>query len=358
MAGKPRCVDRVAVTSYNDHCLEVVKAKTEGVVRVRDRGGMGRQNTFDGMIGACGKMRRIFAQIRRVSGLDIPVLIVGESGTGKELVAMSIHRRSLRSDYPFVPVNTGAIVKELIESEIFGHEKGAFTGASYQKKGKFEVAKGGTLFLDEISAMDEKTQVSLLRVLETKRFQRVGGNRSIETDVRIIAATNENLRQAIREGRFRRDLFHRLNVFPIRIPSLRDRGEDITLLVDYFLRRYCKELDRNVPGLSPQAMLLLKSYRWPGNVRELENVMMRTVVMLEQDTITPEILPDIILQDGRETVEKDVVLEVGLTLEEAEKRYITKTLELVGGNKSKAARILGLSRKAIYNKLKSYGLQR
>jgi DNA-binding NtrC family response regulator len=311
------------------------------------------------MIGSSRKMRRIFAQIKRVSGLDIPVLIVGESGTGKELVALSIHKRSPRSDYPFIPVNTGAIVKELIESEIFGHEKGAFTGATYQKKGKFEAAKGGTLFLDEISTMDEKTQVSLLRVLETKKFQRVGGSRLIETDVRIIAATNENLRLSIKEGQFREDLFHRLNVFPIKLPPLRNRGDDINLLLDYFLTQYCEEFDKPMPELTPQAMLLLRSYRWPGNVRELENVIMRCVVMLEGDTISPESLPGIILQDSREKPEasdRDVVLEVGLTLGEAEKRYITKTLQIVGGNKSKAARILGLSRKAMYNKLKSYGL--
>jgi DNA-binding NtrC family response regulator len=328
------------------------------------RSSKSRENTFDGMIGACRGMRRLFSQIKRVSGLDIPVLVVGESGTGKELVAMSIHKRSPRADCPFVPVNTGAIVKELIESEIFGHEKGAFTGASYQKKGKFEVAKGGTLFLDEVSTMDEKTQVSLLRVLETRRFQRVGGNRNIEADVRIIAATNENLRKAIAKGHFRRDLFHRLNVFAIKIPPLRERGEDIELLVNYFLHKYCQELDKPVPELSPQATLLLKSYRWPGNVRELENVMLRTVVMLEEDKIVPEILPDIILQDSQaetgkqgkseESEEKDVVLEVGMTLEEVERRYITKTLDLLGGNKSKAARILGLSRKAMYNKLKNF----
>jgi DNA-binding NtrC family response regulator len=309
---------------------------------------------FDGMIGTCRRMRRLFTQIRRVSGLDIPVLIEGESGTGKELVAMSIHRRSPRSDCLFVPVNTGAIVRELIESEIFGHEKGAFTGASYQKKGKFEVAEGGTLFLDEISTMDEKTQVSLLRVLETKKFQRVGGNRQIEADARIIAATNQNLRKAIKEGRFRLDLFHRLNVFPIKIPPLRDRGEDISRLIYYFLEKYCVELEKAAPEVTPQALLLLKSYRWPGNVRELENVMMRIVVMLEDSKITPDILPDIILQESQEKTETDVVLEVGLPLEEAERQYITKTIELVEGNKSKAARILGLSRKALYNKLKSY----
>jgi DNA-binding NtrC family response regulator len=322
--------------------------------RARDR--MSKDAMFDGMIGACRRMRRLFAQIKRVSGLDIPVLINGESGTGKELVALSIHRRSPRSDYPFVPVNTGAIVRELIESEIFGHEKGAFTGATYQKKGKFEVAKGGTLFLDEISTMDDKTQVSLLRVLETKKFQRVGGNRTIEADARIIAATNQNLRTEIKKGRFRLDLFHRLNVFPIKIPPLRDRGEDIPLLIDCFLQKYCEELEKAIPEITPQAMLLLRSYSWPGNVRELENVIMRTVVMLEEDKIAPDILPDIILQDRHNSItDRDVTLEVGLTLEEAEKRYILKTLEIAGGNKSKAARILGLSRKAMYNKLKSYG---
>jgi len=316
-----------------------------------------RRNTFDGMIGVCRKMKRVFRQIQRVGRLDIPVLIVGESGTGKELVAHSIHRRSTRSDGPFIPVNTGAIVKELIESELFGHEKGAFTGAAYQKKGRFEVAAGGTLFLDEISTMDEKTQISLLRVLETHRFQRVGGRSYLKADVRVVAATNEDLRAAIDEGRFREDLYHRLNVFAVRIPPLRERKEDIPVLIDHYLGKYCEEFDR--PGLtvSPEAMLMLGSYRWPGNVRELENVLVRVVLMTEDELIAPEILPDIILQQRAEEEKKtDVVLEVGLTLDEAEKHFIGRTLEIVGGNKSKAARILGLSRKAMYNKLKKYGM--
>ncbi len=311
-------------------------------------------DSFDNLIGKSPAMRRVFRQIRQVSGYDVLVLISGESGTGKDLVARAIHKHSRRSEGPYYPVNMGAIPKELIASTLFGHEKGAFTGADRQNKGMFEIADGGSLFLDEISTMDELTQISLLRVIETKRFQRVGGSRFLETDVRLIAATNVDLNRMVKEGRFRKDLFHRLNVFHISLPPLRRRGRDIMLLAREFLRRYSEEFGKNITEVSPEARKLLSSYVWPGNVRELENVIMRAVITAPGEVLSRELLNSEV--QNASTARDGVVLEVGVTLEEAEKELIARTLAQVEGNKGEAARLLGISRKGIYNKIKKYNL--
>ncbi len=311
-------------------------------------------DSFDNLIGKSPPMRRVFHQIKQVSGYDVLVLISGESGTGKDLVARAIHRHSRRSEGPYYPVNMGAIPKELIASTLFGHEKGAFTGADRQNKGMFEIADGGSLFLDEISTMDELTQISLLRVIETKRFQRVGGSRFLETDVRLIAATNVDLNRMVKEGGFRKDLFHRLNVFHISLPPLRRRGRDIMLLAREFLRRYNEEFNKNVTEISQEARKLLSSYVWPGNVRELENVIMRAVITAPGEVLSRELLNSEV--QSASTARDGVMLEVGVTLEEAERQLIAKTLAQVEGNKGEAAKLLGISRKGIYNKIKKYNL--
>ena len=314
----------------------------------------GDQCGFMGIIGGAPAMRKVYRQIRQVSKYDVLVLISGESGTGKDLVAQAIHRSSSRRDGPFYPVNMGAIPRELVASTLFGHEKGAFTGASERKKGLFETAAGGTLFLDEISAMDGLTQISLLRVLETRKLRRVGGTGVIDADVRLIAATNVDLRQAVREGSFREDLWHRLNVFRVELPPLRKRGKDILLLAREFMARYSREFGKPMERIDPEARRLLLSYLWPGNVRELENVIMRGVLTAPADVLTPELLNSEVQTPppGKDRV----VLEVGMTLEDAERELIGKTLHLVSGNKGEAARLLGISRKGIYNKIKKYRL--
>jgi DNA-binding NtrC family response regulator len=305
--------------------------------------------TFQGMIGSCPSMQEVFTMMRRVAELDVAVLLTGESGTGKDMVAEGIHRLSLRSDRKMVTVNTGAIPHELIGSELFGHEKGAFTGAVDTKKGKFEVADKSTLFLDEIGTMDEQTQVSLLRLLEHKRFNRLGSEQARTVDARIIAATNEDLLKLVEKGTFRGDLFYRFNVFNIVLPPLRERGEDIMLLAEYFCSHYCREFKKKPSSLHPGTVEKLRHYPWPGNVRELENAIMRMVILDDCGEINPNVLPEEIAKIG--AVEDSVSIEVGSSLEEVEQTVICETLKSTDGNKKEAAEILGISRKALYNKL-------
>ena len=307
-----------------------------------------------GMVGRCPAMRRVFRQIENVAAFDVGVLITGESGTGKDLVAYQLHRLSPRCDGPYLAVNTGAIPRELVASELVGHEKGAFTGAERLKIGKFEAANGGTLFLDEISTMDEQTQVSLLRILEQKRLQRVGGTRYLEVDVRVVAATNEDLRSSVKAGKFREDLFYRFNVFNIQLPPLRRRGDDVVLLAQEFLRRYCAEFGKPVLSFAPEALAHFREYLWPGNVRELENTIMRAVIEAEGDRIEEQELPDAVRTTGPSSGQ--ITIPVGSTLDDAEKTLIARTLQNVGGNKRKAASILGISRKTLYNKLARHDL--
>lgn len=308
---------------------------------------------FDDLTGQSPQMKLVFRRIEEIASSDVTVLILGESGTGKELVAQSIHKRSTRSNGPFIPVNTGAISRELVSSELFGHQRGAFTGAIETKLGRFEQANGGTLFLDEISNMDETTQITLLRVLETKKIQRIGGRRFIKTDVRVLAASNKNL-LSISENEepiIRQDLFHRLSVFTITIPPLREREGDIVILAEELLHDACQEFDKDIQGFEQGALDTLVEYLWPGNVREMKNVIQRAVLICRGKLINPKHFPQRVRKFRRSY--DDIVIPIGASLKKAEKLIITKTLAMTKGNRKKTAEILGISRRALYNKLKS-----
>jgi two-component system response regulator HydG len=284
------------------------------------------------------------------------VLLEGESGTGKELMADLIQSRSSRASKPYVKINCGAIPDTLLESELFGHEKGAFTDARQRRIGKFEEANTGTLFLDEIGEMSLSAQVRLLRVLQNGEFTRVGGNDVIKVDVRVIAATNINLEEAVGQGRFRRDLFYRLNVFPIKLPPLRERREDLPLLAIHFLEVYKKRSNKNITGITEKALSRLRRHDWPGNVRELENAIERAVILAQGRMITVDDLPDAVKGAETETdAKKTVELEIGTTMDDVEKHVILETLNYTRGDKSRAAQILGIGRKTLYRKLQQYG---
>ncbi len=314
---------------------------------------------FEGIVAISLIMRSVIQQIMEAANDDIPVLITGETGTGKDLVAAAIHKRSKRKDAPFLPVNMGAIASELIASELFGHERGAFTGASEARAGYFEQARGGTIFLDEITTMDEKTQVSLLRVLESKTMRRVRGERDIKVDVRVIAASNENVEEVVQQGRFREDLYYRLDVFRIHIPPLRERHGGVALLTDHFVARFDEQYKRNIRVVAPETYRLLRRYSWPGNVRELKNVIQRAVLLTKGEELTPDLLPARIRElEGTLTMENPTQfpIQLGMSLAQVEKEFIKMTLNSVSGNKMKAASVLGISRRALYNKLKRFDL--
>ncbi len=305
----------------------------------------------DNLIGESEDMKKIFELINTVAPADTTVLIRGESGTGKELVAKAIHLNSGRKYFPIITVNCGALAESLLESELFGHEKGSFTGANYRRKGKFEMANGGTIFLDEIGAVSPKMQVELLTVIETKKFSRVGGNEVITSDFRVIAATNESLEELVKEGRFREDLYYRLNVFTLFIPPLRERKSDIPVLTEYFLKKFCNMMNKSLKTVSPEAVDFLMKYQWNGNVRELENAIERAVVVSKKDILSIDDFSFLTLKEEEKT-------ETGITLEEVEKKYIISVLEQTGWNISKAAEILGIDRVTIYNKVNKYGLKK
>ena len=307
-------------------------------------------DTFEGMIGTSSKMQDIFSAIRKVATTDAPVLIRGESGTGKELVARAIHRLSIRASRPFIPINCSAIPENLIESEFFGHEKGTFTGAHVQRKGRFEMAEGGTLFLDEIGDLPLTIQVKLLRFLQEKTIERVGGREQIEVDTRILAATNRDLEEAMRNSAFRDDLFYRISVINISLPPLRERSADIVLLAKTFLDRYANESKKKIKGFSSQVIEALERYAWPGNVRELENRIKRAVIMSEGKKITLEDLEmqsvagakeNILLKDAREHLEKELIL---------------KAIARNENNLTKAASDLGISRPTLYDLMQKLGI--
>jgi DNA-binding NtrC family response regulator len=315
---------------------------------------------FEGIIAISLPMRAVIRRIVEAAAVDIPVLITGETGTGKDLVAAAIHKKSRRKDNPYVALNTGAMARELIASELFGHERGAYTGAQECRPGIFEQADGGTVFLDEIATMDEKTQVSLLRVLEEKSFRRVGGVKNISSDVRIIAATNEDLEKSVRTKQFREDLFYRLNVFHIRVPPLRERPPGaITVLTDHFLSHFGAIYGKEIERVSPETYRLLRRYPWPGNVRELKNVIQTALLMADGKELKPEFIPERIREAVARSEDEDLPacsFRVGVSLDTAETELIRLTLNHVGGNKKHAARILGISRRALYNKLKKHEL--
>ncbi len=307
---------------------------------------------FSELIGSSPGMDRIFKMIGDVSSSMAAVLITGETGTGKELVANAIHYRSDRACMPFVALHCAALSEGVLESELFGHEKGAFTDAIQTRKGRFEMADHGTLFLDEVGEMSLKVQVKLLRVLEKGEFERVGGEKTLKVDVRLIAATNRNLEKEIAEGRFREDLFYRLNVVSIHLPPLRERQEDIPLLSNFFVVKYAKKYKKEIEGLSPDVVNALCAYYWPGNVRELEHVIERAVVLCKNSAISMDHLPEAIVSKKEDVAV--VKIPIGLSLKEAEKEIIQKTLQMTRGSKKDAAKILGISTRKIEYKVKEW----
>jgi DNA-binding NtrC family response regulator len=303
----------------------------------------------DKIVGDSPPMRKVMELVEHVSKTDATVLIRGESGTGKEVIARAIHASSKRRYLPIVSVNCGALPENLLESELFGHEKGAFTGAQYRRKGKIEMADGGTLFLDEVGAINVKMQVDLLRVLETKELTRVGGARPIQVDFRVVCATNGNLELAVEEGRFREDFYYRINVFTIDLPPLRARRSDVPALARHFLDRFARQMDKRITGFSPEAMDLLTTYDWPGNVRELSNAIERAMVVGQPPAIRPEDLP------LRRPIGNE--MSAAESLAEMEKRHIAAVLQRTEGNITRAAEILKIDRVTVYNKIKKYGLR-
>ncbi|NLJ45737.1 MAG: sigma-54-dependent Fis family transcriptional regulator [Treponema sp.] len=312
------------------------------------------QKRISSIIGRSPEMKRIFDLIRRVAPTKASVLITGESGVGKELIADALHNLSPRADKPFIKVHCAALAESLLESELFGHEKGAFTGATGRKRGRFELAHEGTLFLDEIGEINQNVQIKILRVLQERKFERVGGEETLEVDVRVIAATNRDLKAEIEKGTFREDLYYRLNVVNIHVPPLRERKDDIPLLAGAFLREFSEENGKSLEGFDPKVRAAFFAYSWPGNVRELRNCVESAVVLARGSVVSLEDLPPGI----REAQEDDTVrIPSGSTLAEAEKILIRETLAAQGGNKSRTAEILGIGRKTLYQKLQEYGLE-
>ncbi|MGM0577687.1 MAG: sigma-54-dependent transcriptional regulator [Myxococcota bacterium] len=350
--------------------VNTAMAELDSLEVPQEGGDLGEDGRF-GMIGRSQPMREVYAVLEKVADTPSTVLITGESGTGKELVASALHEHSSRAHRPFIRVNCAAIPPTLIESELFGHEKGAFTGAVASKPGRFELADGGTLFLDEIAEIPTEMQVKLLRVLQEGTFERVGGLKTLRVDVRLVAATNRQLSEEVEAGRFREDLFYRLNVVPIHLPPLRQRTEDTPLLVRHMLARFNERLGRRVEGLSPDAEAAFMSYSWPGNVREMENVLERLVLFCEGTEITLDLLPDEMKGtsatgagvaaatrldrglDGRVSL-KELVKE---TTAQVERELISRALEQTGGNVTHAAQRLMISRKSLQNKMKEFNLR-
>jgi DNA-binding NtrC family response regulator len=318
--------------------------------QIREQRGFGR------LVGRSPQIQRVIEMISRVAGTDTTILIEGESGTGKELVARAIHAESPRADRPFVAINCGALPETLLESEMFGHVKGAFTGATATKKGLFEEADRGTLFLDEIGDTSAAIQIKLLRVLQEREIRRVGSNAPIKIDVRVLAASHRSLEELVKEGRFREDLLYRLNVVTIPVPPLRERREDIPLLAAHFLEGAAKRLGKPVPTLSQEAMNLLLEYPWPGNVRQLENAIERAVLLATRETIFPGDFPPSLLRAAK-TGEPSVPPAKPMRLEEVEREHILSTLEAFGWNQARAAEVLGIGRNTLWRKLKEYGIQ-
>lgn len=325
--------------------------------------GVDPKNVFAGIVGQSRKMRELFSLIERVCDTDTTILVHGESGTGKELVARALHNLGVRGDKPFVPVNCGAIPSELLESELFGHEKGAFTHAIRTRIGRFELANGGTVFLDEISEMSPMLQVKILRVLQERQFERIGGTATIESDFRIIAATNRNLEEEVKEHRFRQDLYYRLNVIPIETPPLRDRAADIPLLVQYFIEKFNRTKHKAVTGITDEALAQLIRYSWPGNVRELENIIERMVILAMGEEVTVDDVPLGVNQARNEGPlgEIDEIPSQGFNLTQVvadfEKKLILQALAQTSGVKNRAAKLLNVNRTTLIEKMKRYQIQ-
>ncbi len=310
-----------------------------------------KRYSFGNILGKNTRMQEVFELISDIADTDSTVLIQGESGTGKELIARAIHFNSYRKNKPFVVANCSAYSQNLLESELFGHEKGSFTGAIRRKIGRFEMANGGTIFLDEIGEVSPPTQILLLRVLQDHRFERVGGEETLEVDVRVIAATNKNLTEEMKRGTFREDLYYRLNVIPIFVPPLRERKDDISLLASYFLQKFSRERGKEVTGFSPEVIEVLLAHSWPGNVRELENVIDHAIIISKQDKVLPKDLPQFLFQ-------RPLPAQEFTTLQDYEKDLILKTLKETNWNKHKASIKLNINRSTLYGKIKRYGLKK
>ncbi len=308
--------------------------------------------SFPNIIGTSKPFMKVLQIVKQVAPTDAAVLITGDSGTGKEVIANSIHLNSKRRDGPYIKVHCAALPETLLESELFGHEKGAFTGAIARKKGRFELSDGGTIFLDEIGEISLNMQVKLLRVLQEQEFERVGGEETLKVNIRLITATNKNLKKLMTESKFREDLYYRLNIVNIYLPALKDRHGDVPLFCDYFVKFYSRKHNRNIRGFSPKALRYMENYTWPGNVRELQNLTENLVVLCNNDLISEEMLPDYITGSA---AQKNLVIEIGSSMEEIEKNAIMATLDFTGRNKSRAAKILNIGRKTLLRKLEEYG---
>ena len=339
------------------HGLEKRRLKEENIQLKKE---LQNKYKFENMIGKSKKMKEIYSLIEKIASTDSTVLITGESGTGKEMAARAIHFLSHRRDFSFVSINCSALPENLLESELFGHTRGAFTGAVVEKKGMFEMAQQGTLFLDEVSEMSAWTQVKVLRSLQERKIRRVGGTEEIAIDVRIIAATNQDLKKKIEEGSFREDLFYRLNVISFEMPPLRKRKEDLPLLISHFLQKYCHQMGRKMKRIAPEVMQVFESYSWPGNVRELENVIERIVAIEERGTITEESLPAELLQPHQEPDNKFLFrpgFNLNDYLEDIARNYIRQALEATGGNLKQASSILGVNYRSLRYLIEKYNLK-
>jgi len=327
--------------------LEKRRIQAENVLLKRE---LKEKYGLENMVGKSKAMREIYSLIEKIAGTDSTVLISGESGTGKEIAARAIHHQSARKGKSFVSINCGALPENLLESELFGHVKGSFTGAIANKKGMFEIAEKGTLFLDEVGEMSPWTQVKLLRTLQDKRIRRVGGTEEIPVDARIIAATNQDLKKRIEEGKFREDLFYRLNVISLEIPPLRNRKEDIPVLISHFLKKYCARMGRKMKRIPPRVMKIFESYSWPGNVRELENTIERIIAIEERETITESSLPEELLKPQNE-VERDFELKPGFdlnaTIDEISRNFVQQALRRANGNLKDTAELLGINYRSL-----------
>ena len=312
-----------------------------------------KEHVLDNIIGKSAEMQKVFEMIKKVSASKASVLITGESGVGKEVVADAIHNLSPRKKHQCIKVHCAALSETLLESELFGHEKGAFTGADSLVKGRFELAHESSIFLDEIGEINQSVQIKILRVLQERAFERVGGQETINVDVRIIAATNRNLEDEVKKGTFREDLYYRLNVIHIHVPALRERKDDIPLLISKFLEEFSAENGKTIKGISPQAKSAIYNYNWPGNIRELRNCIESAVVLCGSDEIQLEDLPPAVSKAG---TEKAIIVPANLTLDEAEKIIILQTLAANKNNKSKTAELLGIGRKTLHRKLEEYGI--
>lgn len=347
---KPLDIEELLLTI--DKALEHYTLQMENV---QLRSQIDTQKLFPNLIATSTVMQPVLESVALVAPTEATVLISGESGTGKDMIARAIHQQSTRSTGPYIPVNCAALPESLLESDLFGHERGAFTGAVERHQGRFERADKGTLFLDEVTQLTPAMQAKLLRVLQDQTFERVGGTKPLRVDVRVIAATNADLPALIQQGEFREDLYFRLNVFPLHLPPLRERKEDIPLLAEHFLRQFQTKHQRSVKGLSPKALDCLIRYAWPGNVRELKNTIERALILARGEYITPSELPPP-LQLVTEEPLASSALRPGMSIREVERELICKTLQETGGNRTLAAELLGITRATLYNKLKEYRL--